>query len=155
MENRWQALKERAMTFDIEILGYKRQMTDIAATLGIFGLRHYKEVIEYRTHIANLYKKLLGNLDYIKIIDAPKNVWWLFTVLVNDRQNFQVYMDDNKIDTNPVQLRNDTYKIFGGKRADLPIMNSIEDKYVSLPLHMKVTDEDVEYICNTIKRGWA
>ena len=63
-------------------------------------------------------------------------------------------MDDNKIDTNPVQLRNDTYKIFGGKRADLPVMNSIEEKYISLPLHMKVTEDDVEYICRTIKKGW-
>jgi dTDP-4-amino-4,6-dideoxygalactose transaminase len=154
MENRWQALKHRAMTFDIEIIGYKRQMTDIAATLGIVGLRHYYEVLEYRTSLANLYKKLLGNLDFIKIIDAPKNVWWLFTILVDDREDFQTYMDDNKIDTNPVQLRNDTYKIFGGKRADLPVLNSIEEKYVSLPLHMKVTEDDVEYICSTIKKGW-
>ena len=59
------------------------------------------------------------------------------------------------IDCHIVQSRNDTYKIFGGNKADLPIMNEIEDKYISIPIGMHVTEEDAHYIANCIKKGWG
>jgi hypothetical protein len=37
-------------------------------------------------------------------------------------------------------VRNDICPIFGGKRQDLPIINKLEEKYVSIPLHNKLTD---------------
>jgi dTDP-4-amino-4,6-dideoxygalactose transaminase len=149
----WQAYKTRQMTFDIEMVGYKRQMTDIAAGMGIVGLRHYDRIIEHRTRLANLYSERLKSTD-VKVINAPKNTWWLFTVLVEDRDNFAKLMTENGIDTNLVQVRNDLYRIFGGKRADLPILNYIESRYISLPLTMKTTEEDVCYITDVIRRGW-
>jgi len=153
-EANWQAYRERDMTFDIEILGYKRQMTDIAATLGIVGLNHYKEVLEYRRKIFNLYKTKLSKIDGITIIDGDNNVCWLATILVERRDDFARVMFENKIDTNLVQIRNDLFNIFGGKRTELPVLNSIEDKYISLPLHMKVTEDDVDYISSIAQKGW-
>jgi dTDP-4-amino-4,6-dideoxygalactose transaminase len=150
----WQAYKERAMTFDIELLGYKRQMTDISATLGIEGLKKYDYVISYRKKLFELYKELLKDIDGIKIIDGKNNTYWLFTILVERRDDFARMLFENNVDSNVVQVRNDIYKIFGGKRQNLPVMNFIEDKYLSLPLHMRVTEEDVRYICDLIKRGW-
>lgn len=154
----WQAYKEREMTFDIEILGYKRQMTDIAAGMGIVGLRHYDEIIEHTTKLFNLYKTLLKDVDGIKVVDSKdgcKNTHWLCTVLVEDRDNFAKMLYANGVDTNMVQLRNDIFKIFDGRRADeLPVMDFIEDKYISIPLHMKITEEDVNFIASKIKGGW-
>jgi len=153
-EANWQAYRERDMTFDIEILGYKRQMTDIAATLGIVGLNHYQEVLDYRKKLFNLYKTKLSKIDGIQIVDGSNNVCWLMTILVERRDDFAKLMFDNKIDTNLVQIRNDLFKIFGGKRTELPVLNLIEDKYISLPLHMRVTEEDAKYICDVAKKGW-
>lgn len=154
----WQAYKERQMTFDIEILGYKRQMTDIAAGLGIVGLRHYNEVMAHTTNCFNLYKKLLKNIQGIRVIDSIngcKNTHWLCTVVVEKRDEFAKMLFDAGVETNMVQLRNDIFKIFGGRRADeLPVMDAVEDKYLSLPLNMKTTFENVEYICSKIKGGW-
>ncbi len=152
--NDWQCYKERKMTFDIDILGYKRQMTDIAASLGIVGLIHYNELIAYRKKLFNLYRENLKDVDGIKIIDGKNNTYWLMTILVENRNNFAKKLTSNNIDTNLVQIRNDIYKIFGGQRADLPVLNSIEEKYISLPLNMKVTETDVNYICDIIKSGW-
>lgn len=151
--NNWQAYKKRAMTFDIEVLGYKRQMTDIAASMGIAGLKYYDFVIEHRKKIFNLYKKLLSGFDGIRIIDAPRNTYWIMTVLVENRDSFAEKMFEAGIDTNMVQIRNDAYKIFGG-RVSLPVMDFVESRYISLPLTMETTEEDVHYISNTIKEGW-
>ncbi len=152
--NNWQAYQERKMTFDIEVAGTKRHMTDIAAVMGLVGLNHYKDVISYRTQLAMLYKDLLALVPGIRVVDGLDNKWWLFTVLVDRRDDFAKMLFENSIDTNVVQVRNDIYKIFGGQRADLPVMNSLEDKYLSLPLGMHVSIEDVHYICDTIKKGW-
>ena len=56
----------------------------------------------------------------------------------------------NKIESAQVHYRNDRYSIFGGRRKDLPQMDIIEDKYLVLPLHPMVSENDVNKICNII-----
>lgn len=150
----WQAYRERDMTFDISMIGYKRQMTDIAATLGLVGLKHYHEVLDYRKKLFNMYKTELSKVDGIEVVDNTNNLCWLATLLVERRDDFARLLFENSIDTNLVQVRNDLFKIFGGKRADLPQLASIEDKYISIPIGMHVSEEDAQYIINVIKRGW-
>ena len=53
-----------------------------------------------------------------------------------------------------VHVRNDVYPIFGGKRLDLAVMNKVESKYVSIPLHSNLTDDDTEKVIKVIKEGW-
>jgi dTDP-4-amino-4,6-dideoxygalactose transaminase len=150
----WQAYKERQMTFDIELLGYKRQMTDIAATMGIVGLRYYNNMIAHRRYLHNIYRTNLYKNKRIKVIDGMHNTYWLFTVLVDDRDGFAKKLFEAGIDTNVVQLRNDIFKIFGGERQNLPVMNEVEYKYISLPTGQHVSEKDVEYICSVINEGW-
>ena len=156
IQNNWQAYTKRQMTFDIETIGYKRQMTDIAAGMGIAGLQHYDEVLAHRTKLYELYKSQLKGVQGIRVVDAKKgckNVVWLCTVLVERRDDFAEMLFNAEVETNLVQIRNDRFKIFWGNN-ELPYMDSVEDKYISLPLHMKVTEEDVMYITKKIKEGW-
>jgi len=153
IEENWQCYKNRKMIFDIEILGYKRQPTDIAAAMGLAGLKKLDYVYAYRKKLFDIYKTRLKNIPDIKLIDSEDNVHWLCTVLVNNRDDFTKKMFEAGVDVNLVHLRNDNYRIFGG-RADLPQLENIEKKYICLPLNMKVTTEDVEYICDKIKEGW-
>ena len=155
IKNNWQAYTERKMTFDIEILGYKRQMTDIDAALGIVGLRHYHEVLDHRTNLYKKYLEGLAGIDGIKIVGVGhRSIHWLMTVLVKRRDEFAKMMFEAGVDTNIVQVRNDLYKIFGGRREELPCLNRVEGEYISLPIGMNVTEEDVGYICDAIKSGW-
>lgn len=152
--NQWQAYKERKMTFDIEIPGCKRQMTDVAAAMGIAGLKVYDEMIAHRKALFDIYREKLKNIDGIKLIDGDVNTYWLCTVLVERRDDFAKMLFEADVDTNLVQVRNDIYKVFGGKRADLPIMNKVEDKYLSIPIGPHIRIADVHYICDRIKEGW-
>jgi dTDP-4-amino-4,6-dideoxygalactose transaminase len=154
IKNNWQCYKDRKMTFDIEVLGYKRQMTDLAAFMGLVGLKYYDEVIAYRKKLFDMYREAFKNLDGITLVDGEHNTYWLCTVLVQDRDNFARMLFENDIDSNLVQVRNDIYKIFGGERTNLPIMNEIENKYISIPLGMHVSEEEVQFICDVIRRGW-
>ncbi len=154
IQNNWQCYTQRAMTFDIEIIGYKRQMTDIAAGMGLAGLKWYYTTLAWREALFNRYKYNLKVVSDIRIVDGPNNKCWLLTVYVNRRDDFAEMLFDSGVHTNLVHIRNDLYSIFGGRKADLPYLDQIEKKYICLPLHPKMKGEDVDIICDKIKKGW-
>jgi len=154
IKNNWQCYKKRQMTFDIQMMGYKRQMTDVQASMGIVGLNKYDFVIEHRGKVFDVYRQRLRKIPGLKLIDGFINTYWLATVLVEDRDKFSKLLFRHGIDNNMVQLRNDIYDIFGGKRQDLPNMNDIENKYISIPIGNHVSVKDANYICKVIQKGW-
>lgn len=155
ISNKWQAYKERKMTFDIEIPGTKRHMNDIAAAMGIVGLKYYDDIIQSRKDQFDIYRERLKDIDGITLIDGYENTYWLCTVLVEKRDEFAKALFEADIDTNIVQVRNDIYKIFGGKRTELPAMDELEHKYISLPLGPHLEDGEINYVCDMIEDGWG
>lgn len=150
IQNNWQAWKERAMTFDIEEAGYKYQPTDLDATIGLVGLKHLDSVIAYRKKLCELYEKELKNCKEINTLWG--GVYWLFGILTPQRDELAQYLESKGIDTNLVHLRNDIFKVLGGKRLKLKHMDFIEPFYLYLPLNTKITEKDVIYICKCIKQ---
>lgn len=146
----WQPYLNREMTMDIEEPGWKYQMSDIMAAMGIGALKSYNDIMLHHYKLQALYTKLLKGIDGLTVIGGA----WAFPVLVERRNDFGKMLMDKGIETNLVQIRNDIFTCFGGKRQDLPNMNFVEDKYTYLPLHMLITEADVHRICKTIKGGW-
>lgn len=154
IDNSWKSYKTRMMTCEPQLAGYKYQMNDLTATLGLVGLRYYVQNIAYRHKLFILYQEGLKSVAGIKIVGTKNNLHWLMTILVERRDDFARMLFSAGVETNLVHIRNDIYKIFGGMRADLPVLNSVENKYISLPIGMHVKEEDVHYICETLKKGW-
>lgn len=154
IESNWKSYRTRMMCFDIELPGTKRHMNDIAAVMGLAGLKYYQKNIEHRHKIFSIYKERLSNIEGLKIVDGKNNVYWLATLLVERRDAFAKKLWEAGIEVNIVQVRNDIYKIFGGIKKDLPVLNSIEDKYISIPIGPHVSEKNAEYISDVIKKGW-
>lgn len=143
---------------DIWEVGYKYQMTDIGAAMGLAALHEFDKTLAYRQNLFQAYRKGLAGARGIKLlgVDATDRTHaaWLLTALVERRENFMRKLREKKIESGQVHYRNDRYSILGGRRDDLPFMDAIEDNYIVLPLHLHMKVEDVEYICNVIKAGW-
>lgn len=150
----FQYYQGRKMMGDMKLAGYKYQPTDIAASMGLGGLEAYDEIMKHRKALFNEYKNQFKDIGGIRIIDGPDNKYYTLGVIVQKRHDFATLLRENGIESNQVQLRNDIYTLFGGKRQDLPVMNYLEDKYLFLPLNHKVTLEDVQYIGEVVRRGW-
>ena len=58
------------------------------------------------------------------------------------------------VESAQVHYRNDRYSIFGERKKDLPNMDLIEESYLVLPLHHKITVNDCLKICKIINEGW-
>ncbi len=145
----YQAWEKRQMTFDIEEAGYKYQPTDIDACFGLAALPDLSKIIKYRRELAVEYLKNLEPLDEIDVVVGGS--CWLFGILTEKRDELAEYLKSYQIDTNMVHLRNDIFKVFGGKRQELPNMDWVESRYLYLPINTKVTKKDVRFICKKIK----
>ena len=145
---------------DITEIGYKYQMTDIAAAMGIAALSEFDEQSQIRKELFQVYEEELAGCARLRIIGSGykdrEHAAWLFTVIVEERYKLQEKLRDNNIESNQVHFRNDRYSIFkeftDGKL--FPNMDKIEDDYLVLPLHTKMTVEDVKRVCSVIKSGW-
>jgi perosamine synthetase len=145
----WKCIVNHQMAMEIEEAGYKYHMNDIAAAMGLVGLRHSDKILAYRTSLADRYNSHISKIDGYKTVFGGAH--WLFAVLTENRNDLMEYLRDKGIESDPVQLRNDVFKVFGGKRLDLPNMNRIENQYLYLPLNCKVTCDNVDYICEELK----
>lgn len=144
---------------DITEVGYKYQMTDIGAAMGLSSLHEFDDILGHRQKLLEGYKKGLRGAHGIKLIGAEAtdrtHAAWLCTALVEEnRVGFMYALRNKGIESGQVHYRNDRYSIFGGRRDDLPYMDEIEDRYIVLPLHTRMTLEQVDYICEVIKQGW-
>jgi len=143
---------------DVTEVGYKYQMTDIAATLGYDALGDFSKILSHRRKIYNIYlNELSKNKNILCINESNKKKYhaaWLFTIAVENKDFLQKKLREYKIETNQVHFRNDRYSIFkkfvNGKK--FKNMDFLENKYLVLPLHHKVSESQAKYICNLINK---
>jgi len=152
-------LKKQGGTWenDIKEIGYKYQMTDLGASILIESLKEFKKISSHRKKIFNIYLKKLQNNKYIKIINKRGKFThsaWLFTILTDKKDYLQKKLRQANIETNQVHFRNDRYSIFKSfiKNNKFPNMNSIEKKYLVLPIHTKMKISDANYVANTVNK---
>ena len=143
---------------DIKEVGYKYQMTDIAASMGLAALEEFDEVLAFRKKLLKTYEKELQNIPGLSFIGGGykdrEHAAWMCTVAVDNRAGLQRKLRENSIESSQVHYRNDRYSIFGGRRSDLPNMDAVEDKYLVLPLHTKMSVDDAVMVGSIIKAGW-
>ena len=143
---------------DITEVGYKYQMTDIGAAMGLAALHEFDETLAHRQKLFEVYKKGLKGVAGIKLIGATHtdrtHAAWLCTAIVERREDFMKFLRENKIESGQIHYRNDRYSVLGGRRDDLPFMDSIEDNYIVLPLNTHLTEANIEFVCDTIRKGW-
>lgn len=142
------AFSNRMVTMEIEEAGFKYHMADTAAALGLVGLGHTDEILDYRKGLCEHYAKNMP--EHIRCVYGGS--YWLFAILTANRNATLEYLRNNGVECDLVQLRNDIFRVFGGARQNLPNMNSFEDEYLYLPLHGNVTFDDINYITDLLHK---
>jgi len=147
---------------DIYEVGYKYQMNDIAASIGLANLADVNKMAQKHIDNANYYKSHIGLVDNQNqwILNPglyPSNSqssYWLYTLRVSDRERFIEKMKSAEIQCNMVHQRNDKLSCFKQFSSFLPTMDKIEKQYVAIPVGWHITKEEKEHIVKTIKGGW-
>jgi len=143
--------------YDVFEIGYKYNPNDIAATIGLEQLKILDSVVERRHEITKRYREELDGIKGTTLLENKndrKSGDWLFTIHVDRRLKFAERMRSKGIEVEMHNFRNDMYTIFGPLRKNLPNMEKAQETAINIPLHNHLTDDDVDYIIKTIKKGW-
>jgi dTDP-4-amino-4,6-dideoxygalactose transaminase len=144
---------------DIHEVGYKYQMTDIGAAMGLAALKTLDQTLSLRKAILARYIERLSIIDGIDVVGADchdrVHAAWLCTILVDHRKDLEQKLRNAAIESGQVHFRNDRYSVFSNFRGDdLPHMNALEERYLVLPLHTHMTVGDADRVCDVIASGW-
>ena len=138
--------------------GFKYNMTDVAAAIGIHQLRKVDRFRRRREYLANRYDEALGDLCVRHPAHAPDgelHAWHLYVIRLGEdspitRDDFINKMSDLGIGTSvhfiPLHMHpywQDTYRL---RSEDFPIATRASQCVVSLPLYTRMTDADQERV---------
>lgn len=142
---------------DIEEWGYKFHMNDVCATVGIENLKHVHDIVGKHQSNAKFYDDNLQNVGGLTTLtrhEGHESAFWIYSMLVDDRDGFYKWMKECKIVASQVHERNDKHTCVLDYKSQLPQLDKTIGKVVSIPVGWWVTDEDREYIVDCIKKGW-
>lgn len=135
--------------YNLEEIGYKYHMNNVAAALGLGNLHGVKDRLKRRRDIAKAYDEGIGDMGTTRHIGSSN---WLYTILVNRRKDFIRMMKSKDIPVSVVHNGIHKNKIFG--RWDLPVQRAWDEHHICLPINSSLTDEDVEQVINAVNGGW-
>ena len=142
---------------DIQEWGFKFHMNDVCATVGMENLKHADEIISRHQSNAKFYDEHLQNIPGLTTLtrhEGHESAFWIYSMLVEDRDGFYKHMKDCGIVVSQVHERNDKHTCVSDYKSSLPTLDRIIGKVVSIPVGWWVTDEDRQYIVDCIKKGW-
>jgi len=142
--------------YEVVDQGYKYNMTDIQAALGLAQLRKLEWMWEKRKEIAQRYNQAFKNtqIETLKIKTDRETSWHLYVIKINNRDELYRKLKEKGIGTSvhfiPVH-RHPYYKnTFGYKEKDYPVAEEVFRKSLSLPIYPGLSKEEQEYIIENV-----
>jgi len=142
---------------DIPEWGFKFHMNDINAAIGLGNFKMIHEITGRHRDNAAYYDSSLTSLDGITLLERQEGFdssFWIYSILVEKRDDFQRWMKERGVATSQVHERNDIHSCVREYKTILPNLDSTIKKISSIPVGWWVTDEEREWIVESIKMGW-
>ena len=159
-----------AWEYDIVAPLYKCNMTDIMASIGLVQFRRYPGMLARRKDIVKRYEKGLDKINqslkdhkltslihYNDMIQSSGHLFLMrITSITPEQRNLIIQRLAEKgvavnVHFKPLPLLT-AYKTMGFDIKDYPNAYALFENEITLPLHTKLTDEDVEYVIETFRK---
>lgn len=151
---------EGSWYYEIVAPGFKYNLTDIAASLGLHQLARADEMHRERTRVARLYTQLLDGIPGVKLpVTSPDRVhsWHLYVVRVPAAQRDAaiIALKHRGIGTSvhwmPLHMHPLYRERFGYAERDLPVAATEFRGLISLPIYPDLSDEEVQWVAEQFK----
>lgn len=163
-KNAWNRYaKGGSWKYDICEPGFKYNMFDIQAALGLRQLDRLEEMQQKRLKIAAQYQAAFSKCDALDPPFVPEyttHCWHLYVLrivpenLTIDRDQFIVELNNRNVGTSvhfiPVTNMSAYTSRYGFKPSDFPNTEKHYQRIISLPLYPTMTDEEVQYVIDAV-----
>lgn len=158
---RWFGIDRQASRTEMDIreLGYKYNMNNITAAIGLAQFSHLQKVVD--AHIANgkwfdAAVKGIGGVRGVEWEELAEPSYWFYTLLFeseSDRDDMSEKLTEREVGNGLVHRRNDLHSIFQDSSTRLPGVDYFYSHALHIPCGWWLTEQDRWYILDIIKGG--
>ena len=142
---------------NISVQGYKYHMNNVNAAIGIAQLDWLEHSVNRYIKNGKFFDAELKNITGIRLLKHYKGAepsYWLYTLLVEDKENFIKALCSRGIMVSDLHKRNDMHTLFSEYATALPNVDYFEKNWVHIPCGWWVGAAEREKILTAIKLGW-
>lgn len=135
--------------YELNVLGYKYNMNDLAASIGLAQLKKLKHFNQQRSDIIKKYLEGISHLDYIAPLlpyEPERFIYQMFGIRVNERDKLMIYLKSKGIATGCHYTPLSIQPLFKKWGNNCPYIQKEYEKFITLPLHADLTNEEVSFI---------
>jgi len=140
-------------------MGFNFRMTNMQAALGCAQLERVDSLMKKKQSIFGWYAKYLSNFQGISLnrtAEWASNAYWLIVLQIEGmdevrREAFMNKLRENQVDSRPFFYPMSAMPYFQNEKPDNPVTYKIYKEGINLPTYYDLTEEDVEYVCKTVK----
>jgi dTDP-4-amino-4,6-dideoxygalactose transaminase len=156
-----QRYSKRYEHWDMEMLGWKYNMSDIQAALLLGQLDNIDNNWERRELICRMYEDAFRNnpnISLLKVLPGSKSARHIFTILVPPERRDDILwkLQENGIGVavnyKAIHLLSYYRETFNYEKGMFPVAEKIGESTVTIPLYPKLTDKEVTYIIETVNQ---
>ena len=140
--------------YEINILGYKYNMNDLAASIGLAQLKRLPEMNRRRSEIIRYYLNGIRELENIKPLlpfQPEQYVYQMFGIRTGKKDDLIIYLKSKGIATGCHYTPLTMQPLFKPYVYPCPVAEREYYKMITLPLHAELTDDEINYILNGLK----
>ncbi len=140
--------------YELNVLGYKYNMNDLAASIGLVQFKKLPQMNKRRSEIIRMYMDRLSGIDFVMPLlpYEPENyVYQMFGIRSDRRDELMIYLKSNGIATGCHYTPLSVQPLFNEWGNNCPYIENEANKFITLPLHADLTNEEVDYIVEKIK----
>jgi dTDP-4-amino-4,6-dideoxygalactose transaminase len=150
--------------YSVEFAGFKYNMTDLQASLGLVQLGRLEQMQKLREKYSDIYNEELAGVTGVSTPVRTKigrSSIHLYIIRVDNeklkigRDEFIEELGAMNIGTSvhfiPVHLQPFYQRAFGTKNGDFPVAEGIYKKIISLPLYPSMSEKDVQYVAGAVR----
>jgi len=142
--------------------GVNSRLDGIQAAILNVKLDYLEEWLIKRKNNAKLYNVKLKGVGNIITPNTPtdmEHVFHLYVIRAKKRDQLIEFLNNNGIGTGihyPIALPNlKAYEYLGHKPNDFPVSSMLQDEIISLPMYPELSEEEIDYVVNAIKKFYS
>lgn len=138
--------------YDVDHVGFKYHGNSIMAAMGLVALKYLDRDNAYRRTLCAWYDEQLdGKVQRIPVRDGCESARHLYQILVEDRDEVMLGLNEHTIYPGVHYQDNATYPMYAWMRGTCPRAEDASARIISLPLHMRLTRGDVVRIHEALR----
>jgi dTDP-4-amino-4,6-dideoxygalactose transaminase len=139
--------------YDVVDAGYKYHGNSIMASMALVGLKYLEFDNSYRRKISGMYESAFNKAG-IKSIkttgSTSKSSRHLYQIRVKNRNKVMEYLNSQGIYPGVHYRDNTNYSLYSDQKGNCPMSYNLSEEVISLPLHMRLSDDDVKYVIEKV-----